>query len=63
MKTLVLLTLMLMLIPTAGFADSIQYTFSTTSGMSGSFTLDGNTPFTITTGILRDGYFPDGIMG
>lgn len=58
MKILALLTLLL--IPVPGFADSIQYTFSTTSGVNGSFTLDGNTPFTITTGILRDFYFRDG---
>jgi hypothetical protein len=59
MKKLLLLTLLL--IPTAAFADSILYTFSTVNGVNGvngSFTLDDSAPFEfIGQGLWRYGGF------
>ncbi len=40
-------------------ADTISYTFSTTSGVSGSFTFEDSTPFTITTGFFGTHHFPE----
>ncbi len=53
------LLLTLLLIPTAAFADTLSYTFSTTSGTSGSFTFEDSTPFTITTGFFGTHHFPE----
>jgi hypothetical protein len=66
-KKLFLLTLLL--IPTAAFADSILYTFSTTSstgsGVTGSFTLDDSAPFVFTGQALwrYGGFAPTPIFG
>jgi hypothetical protein len=63
MRRLAVRFLFLVLIITFGFsatlfANSILYTFSTSSGVAGRFTFDDSTPFNITTGILTDGSFP-----
>ncbi len=57
MKTLLLFALLLL--PTAAFADSLHYTFSTTTGITGTFTFEDSTPFEITTGIVGSHHFPE----
>jgi len=54
--------LFLVLIVTFGFsaslfANSILYTFTTVSGVAGSFTFEESTPFNVTTAIFTDHYF------
>jgi hypothetical protein len=41
------------------FANSIHYTFSTTSGITGSFTFEDSTPFTVGTGVFTTDHFPE----
>jgi hypothetical protein len=64
MRRLTVRFLFLVLIITFGFsaslfANSILYTFTTVSGVSGSFTLDDSTPFTISgQGLFSIGFIP-----
>ncbi len=54
-----LLTLTLLLLPTAAFANSIPYTFSTMSGITGTFTFDDSTEFYYATGLFRTNHYPE----
>jgi hypothetical protein len=45
--------------PASLFADSLLYTFTTSSGVSGSFTFEDSTPFTVGTGFFTTHHFPE----
>jgi PEP-CTERM motif len=64
MRRLAVRFIFLVLIITFGFsaslfANSILYTFSTLSGVTGTFTFEESTPFTISTGIFTTNHFPE----
>ncbi len=54
-----LLLILFMLVAATAQAEPILYTFSTLSGVTGSFTFEDSTPFSVSTGFFTAHHFPE----